>query len=130
GSASRSASSRTTPPAGPSAMARSCSARSPITTTACANPNTGPVDAWTTQVRCPQAHRISNNRPERNENCVTYVVGLNCYLCPRLLKPKASGEGDSQRVRMCGSSPSLQPSQSELCSSRPREQRGEGEEPK
>ena len=49
------------------------------------NLNTAPVDVWTTQERCPQAHRSNNNRPEQNRNCVTYVVGLNCYLCRRLL---------------------------------------------
>jgi Integrase core domain len=80
------ASSRTTP-AGPSAMARSCSARSPIKTTAYENPNTTPVNMWTMQTRRPQGHSSNNNRPERNQNCVTYVVGLNCYLCPRLLTP-------------------------------------------
>jgi hypothetical protein len=65
------------------------SARSPIKTTAYENPNTTPVDMWTMQTRRPQAHRSNNNRPERNQNCVTYVVGLNCYLCPRLLTPSA-----------------------------------------
>src|SRR5258708_22335630 len=74
------------PPAGPSAMARSCSARSPTKATACANPNTSPVDMWTMQTHRPQAHRTNNNRPERNRNCVTYVAGLNCYPCCRLLK--------------------------------------------
>jgi hypothetical protein len=33
----------------------------------------------------PHAHRRNKSRPERNENCVTYVIGQNCYLCPRLL---------------------------------------------
>ena len=31
----------------------------------------------------PKVHSPCSNRPERNENCVTYVVGLNCYLCCR-----------------------------------------------
>src|SRR5207245_5328628 len=33
----------------------------------------------------PRVHSPSNNRPERNENCVTHVVGLKCYPCRRLL---------------------------------------------
>src|SRR5437899_3355826 len=56
---------------GPSATARSCSAPSPI----------GPMNC--------ENHSPSNNRPERNENCVTHVVGLKCYLCRRLLTPSA-----------------------------------------
>lgn len=36
----------------------------------------------------PRVHSPNNNnRPERNENCVTYVVGLKCYPCRRLLTP-------------------------------------------
>src|SRR5437588_10519020 len=76
---------RKTPPAGPSAMGRSRSARSPTTTTVFENPNDSPVDMWTMQAHRPQAHRTNNNRPEQNRNCVTYVVGQKCYLCRRLL---------------------------------------------
>src|SRR6516225_6162141 len=40
---------------------------------------------WTTQGRCPQAHRFSNrNRAEQNEKCVTHVVGQKCYPYSRL----------------------------------------------
>src|ERR1700687_1875701 len=71
-------------PVGRSATARSCSARSPAKTTACENPSVKPVDLWTMQEHRPQGPQAQNSRPERNENCVTYVVGLNCYLCRRL----------------------------------------------
>src|SRR5258708_28069077 len=40
---------------------------------------------------------------------------------------KNPGEGDYPRVLIWGESPSPQPSQSELCSSCPREERGEGD---
>src|SRR5258708_19929967 len=40
---------------------------------------------------------------------------------------KNPGEGDYPRVLICRQSPSPQPSQSELCSSCPREERGEGD---
>ena len=43
------------------------------------------VDLWTTLRVAHRVHSLNNNRPERNENCVTHVVGLNCYLCSRLL---------------------------------------------
>ena len=50
-------------------------------------PKRKPVDLWTTRRGVAhKAHRPSNNRPERNENCVTHVVGQNCYPCRRLLK--------------------------------------------
>src|SRR5260370_9862904 len=67
-------------------MARSYLAPSPIKTIASANPNAEAVDLWTTRRVAHRVHSLNNNRPERNENCVTHVVGLNCYLCPRLLK--------------------------------------------
>src|SRR4030088_383515 len=67
-------------------MARSCLAPSPIRTTASANPNAPAVDLWTTLRVAHRVHRRNNNRPERNENCVTHVVGQNCYLCRRLLR--------------------------------------------
>jgi purine-nucleoside phosphorylase len=53
------------------------------------------VDMWTMPTHRPHAHRINNNRPERNQNCVTRVAGLNCYLCHRLLKAiqAAAGKG-------------------------------------
>src|SRR5947209_14314558 len=92
---------RKTPPAGPSAMGRSRSARSPTTTTVFENPNDSPVDMWTMQAHRPQAHRTNNNRPEQNRNCVTYVVGQKCYLCRRLLTRIgrcAAGEGDYPRT--------------------------------
>src|SRR5437016_10550878 len=64
---------------------RSSSVSLPIAVTVCESPNVEPVDAWTTQARCPQAHRRSNNnRPEQNEKCVTHVAGQSCYPCPRL----------------------------------------------
>jgi hypothetical protein len=39
-----------------------------------------------------RVHSLNNNRPERNQNCVTYVVGQNCYLCCRLLKVRLARE--------------------------------------
>src|SRR5947209_5985258 len=104
---------RKTPPAGPSAMGRSRSARSPTTTTVFENPNDSPVDIWTMQAHRPQAHRTNNNRPEQNRNCVTYVVGQKCYLCRRLLTRIgrcAAGEGDYPRTHLADSPPSPQPS--------------------
>src|ERR1700678_2217835 len=86
-SVSRSVLSRT-PSAGSLVMARSCSAPSPTKTTACENPNALAVDLGTTLRVAHRAHSLNNNRPEQNQNCVTYVVGLNCYLCPRLLNPR------------------------------------------
>ena len=51
-----------------------------------ANLNDPPVDMWTTRRGVAHRdHRHSNSRPERNEKCVTHVVGQNCYPCPRLL---------------------------------------------
>src|SRR5262249_17805473 len=79
--------------AGARSTVRSCWVSLPMTAIACKspNPNAEPVDVWTTQARCPQAHRFSNsNRAEQNEKCVTHVAGQNCYPCPRLLR----GEGD------------------------------------
>src|SRR5438034_7540565 len=52
----------------------------------CENQSASAVDLGTTLRVVPRAHSPSNNRPERNENCVTYVVGLKCYLCRRLLR--------------------------------------------
>src|SRR4029453_12516176 len=51
-----------------------------------ANPNVKAVDLRTTLRVALRAHSLSNNRPERNENCVTYVPGLKCYPCWRLQK--------------------------------------------
>src|SRR5438034_4404238 len=75
---------------GPSATARSRSAPSPIGPMNCENQSARAVDLGTTLRVAPRAHSPSNNRPERNENCVTYVVGLKCYLCRRLLTLAAS----------------------------------------
>src|ERR1700688_920013 len=72
-------------PAAPSAMARSRLAQLHLTATGCESPNEEAVDLWTTLRVAHRVHSLNNNRPERNENCVTHVVGLNCYLCPRLL---------------------------------------------
>src|SRR5689334_4829914 len=73
---------------GPSAMARSCSARSAIALTDCVSPKASEraVDLWTTPSVAHKVHSPNNNRPERNENCVTHVVGQKCYLCLRLLR--------------------------------------------
>src|SRR5258707_14195632 len=72
---------------------RSSSVSLPIAVTICESPNVKPVDVRTTQARCPQAHRRSNNnRPEQNKKCVTHVAGQNCYPCPRLLKPSQRSE--------------------------------------
>src|SRR5260370_40361453 len=76
-------------------MARSYLAPSPIKTIASANPNAPAVDLWTTRRVAHRVHSLNNNRPERNENCVTHVVGLNCYLCPRLLMASRRSEGAS-----------------------------------
>src|SRR6185437_8219636 len=74
------------PTAGWSATARSPSASSPTATTACESPNPPAVDLWTTLRVAHRVHRFgSPNRPERNENCVTHVVGQTCHLCSRLL---------------------------------------------
>src|SRR5262245_22845139 len=43
-------------------------------------------------------HSLSNNRPERNENCVTHVAGLKCYLCWRLQKAVKPLRGESRDV--------------------------------
>src|SRR5438552_16565407 len=52
----------------------------------CENQSARAVDLGTTLRVAPRVHSpSSNNRPERNENCVTHVVGLKCYLCRRLL---------------------------------------------
>src|SRR5690242_7768842 len=73
---------------GRQATARSRSARSVTALTAYASPNARAVDLRTTLC---VAHRVhspnnNNNRPERNENCVTHVVGQKCYPCSRLLR--------------------------------------------
>src|SRR5205807_10555043 len=65
--------------------ARSCSAPSPIELTSYENQSARAVDLGTTWRVAPRVHSPSNNRPERNENCVTHVVGLKCYPCRRLL---------------------------------------------
>ncbi|WGS20404.1 MULTISPECIES: hypothetical protein [unclassified Bradyrhizobium] len=49
--------------------------------------HTWAVDLRTTLRAALRVHSLNNSRPERNENCVTYVVGLNCYLSRRLLIP-------------------------------------------
>src|SRR5712671_6903704 len=70
-------------------MARSYLAPSPIKTIASANPNAPAVDLWTTLRVAHRVHSLNNNRPERNGNCVTHVVGQICYLCLRLLTRSA-----------------------------------------
>src|SRR5215212_2733598 len=64
---------------------RSCSAPSPIGATNYENQRRA-VDLGTTLRVAPRVHSPNNNKPERNENCVTHVVGLKCYLCHRLLR--------------------------------------------
>src|SRR5436190_1268715 len=63
----------------------------------CANRKSQPVDMWTTQVRCPHAHRLNNNRSktraEKKEKCVTHVVGQKCYPCRRLHTRSEAGWG-------------------------------------
>src|SRR4029434_2183436 len=58
-----------------------------------ANPNVKAVDLRTTLRVVLRAHSLSNNRPERNENCVTYVAGLKCYPCWRLHSRKTIARG-------------------------------------
>src|SRR4029450_775823 len=65
-----------------------------------ANPNVKAVDLRTTLRVALRAHSLSNNRPERNENCVTYVPGLKCYPCWRLQKPRLPAGGLSPRVNL------------------------------
>src|SRR5438128_2207876 len=69
----------------------------------CENQSARAVDLGPTLRVVPRAHSPSNNRPERNENCVTYVVGLKCYLCRRLLRSNErssfeTGEGFSPQT--------------------------------
>jgi hypothetical protein len=94
--------------AGSLATVRSCSAPSLITQTSSEDLNAGAVDLGTTLRVAPRVHSPNNNRPERNENCVTHVVGLNCYLCRRLLS-EAPDEWFYPRAqmlrRMCGDNP-------------------------
>src|SRR5215217_515470 len=71
---------------GLSATVRSCSAPSPIGPINCENQSARAVDLGTTLRVAPRVHSPNNNKPERNENCVTHVVGLKCYPCRRLLK--------------------------------------------
>src|SRR6185437_10839897 len=71
--------------AGPSATVRSCSVPSPTEAMNYENQSARAVDLGTTLRVAPRVHSPSKNRPERNENCVTHVVGLKCYLCRRLL---------------------------------------------
>src|SRR4029450_350915 len=63
-----------------------------------ANPNVKAVDLRTTLRVALRAHSLSNNRPERNENCVTYVAGLKGYPCWRLQKAVKPLRGDSRDV--------------------------------
>src|SRR4029453_16677092 len=63
-----------------------------------ANPNVKAVDLRTTLRVALRAHSLSNNRPERNENCVTYVAGLKCYPCWRLHKSVKPLRGESRDV--------------------------------
>src|SRR5258705_2292075 len=39
----------------------------------------------------PTTNNRTGSEAEQNEKCVTYVVGLKCYLCSRLLTSAASG---------------------------------------
>src|SRR5690349_22312177 len=88
---------------GRQATARSRSARSVTALTAYASPNARAVDLRTTLCVAHRVHSPNNNRPERNENCVTHVVGQKCYPCSRLLKV---GSQDSAR-RVVPPSPTL-----------------------
>jgi len=57
----------------------------------------GPRGLGDNAARCRQVHSPNNNKPERNENCVTHVAGLKCYLCRRLLKA-TNGYGNLWRI--------------------------------
>src|SRR5262245_45683925 len=70
-----------------------------------ANPNVEAVDLRTTLRVALRAHSPSNNRPERNENCVTHVAGLKCYLCWRLQKAVKPLRGESRLSRLYLSNP-------------------------
>src|SRR5690348_12013760 len=85
---------------GRSAMDRSCLARLRIAATGYANPNARAVDLRTTLRVALRAHSPRNNRPERNENCVTHVAGQICYLCCRLLTAYAtfSHKGEAKQL--------------------------------
>src|SRR5260370_40478451 len=73
-------------------MDRSPSEPLHIAATGYANPNGKAVDLWTTpRGVAHRVHSLSNNRPERSENCVTHVVGQKCYLCRGLLKDPVAG---------------------------------------
>src|SRR5262245_42530922 len=71
-----------------------------------ANPTAKELWALTTLRVALTAHSLSNNRPERNENCVTHVAGLKCYLCWRLQRltrkciEMALG-GDTAAMKLC-----------------------------
>src|SRR5262245_33154898 len=58
-----------------------------------ANPTAKELWALRTLRVALRAHSLSNNRPQRNENCVTHVTGLKCYLCWRLQSRKAIARG-------------------------------------
>src|SRR5262245_35463478 len=62
-----------------------------------ANPTAKELWALRTLRVALRAHSLSNNRPERNENCVTHVAGLKCYLCWRLQSRKPL-RGESRDV--------------------------------
>ena len=47
----------------------------------------------------PQQH----NSPERNENCVTHLVGQTCYPCSRLLRHSPPDEGFAPKAHCFGS---------------------------
>src|SRR5689334_17264821 len=86
---------------GRQATARSRSARSVTALTAYASPNARAVDLRTTLCVAHRVHSPNNNRPERNENCVTHVVGQKCYPCSRLL----GGWGSQDKSRRLGPLP-------------------------
>src|SRR5262249_30452122 len=67
------------------------------------------VDLGTTLRVAPRVHSTTSNRPERTENCVTHVVGLNCYLCRRLLNCAWRCEASSSAIRVRGRSSQQRP---------------------
>ena len=79
------------------------------------------MDMWTTQGRCPQAHRFSKrNRAEQNEKCVTRVVGQKCHLCSRLYSGSGGVRGCSghNRTRQKRPSPKPSPTRARVCGTR------------
>ena len=111
--ASRSASKSAPTAPGACATGRSNSATSSIAARASNNPRNRPVDLWITLTGYPQVHRLSrykkaNDTHEQNKKTVTYVAGLKCYLCSRLLILPVLGpvalvgrhhRGDRQRLQ-------------------------------